>query len=200
MSRRLLRVLASAALFAAPSIALAHPGHADAAAFEGFAAGLAHPIGGLDHVLAMVTVGLLAAHVGGRALWLVPAAFLGMMTLGGALAAAGMPLPGVEAGIAMSVIALGAAASLRRILGAAFAMALAGVFAIFHGVAHGLEMAEGAGFAAYALGFNAATAALHATGVGLGLVGTHSTAVRPALRAVSASIAVVGVGLLAGWI
>jgi urease accessory protein len=200
MSRRLLRVLASAALFAAPSIALAHPGHADLVAFQGFPSGFAHPLGGLDHVLAMVTVGLLAAHVGGRALWLVPAVFLGMMTLGGALGAAGMSPPGVEVGIAVSVIALGAAASLRRNLGTAFAMALAGVFATFHGVAHGQEMAQGDGFVGYAMGFIAATAALHAAGVGVGLAGTLSASARPALRAVSASIALVGVGLLAGWI
>jgi len=199
MSRHLLRVLASAALFATPSLALAHAGHPDAA-LEGFAAGFTHPMGGLDHVLAMVTVGLLAAHAGGRGVWLVPAAFIAMMTLGGALGATGMSPAGIEAAIAMSVIALGAVASLRRTFGTAFAMALAGVFAVFHGLAHGRELAEGAGFLGYATGFIAATAALHATGVGVGLVGTLSVAARPALRAASAAIALVGVGLLAGWI
>ena len=96
------RVAAAAILVAIPGAALAHPGH-DAG---GFAHGLVHPLGGLDHVLAMVAVGLYAALPGRRALWLVPATFVGVMAIGGALGATGYPRPYVETGIALSVIVL----------------------------------------------------------------------------------------------
>ena len=128
---------AAAALIALSGAALAHTG---AGATSGFAHGFVHPIGGLDHVLAMVAVGLYAALLGGRALWLVPATFVGAMALGGALGMAGLALPYGEIGIALSVIALGLAVALRISLPVLIATALAGLFAIFHGHAHGAEM------------------------------------------------------------
>ncbi len=160
------RAAAAAILVAIPGAALAHPGH-DAG---GFAHGLVHPLGGLDHVLAMVAVGLYAALPGGRALWLVPATFVGVMAIGGALGAAGYPLPYVETGIALSVIVLGLAVALRVSLPTLGAMALAGLFAIFHGHTHGAEMPLGVSGVTYAAGFMLATALLHGAGIAIGLV------------------------------
>ena len=160
------RVAAAAILVAIPGAALAHPGH-DAG---GFAHGLVHPLGGLDHVLTMVAVGLYAALLGGRALWLVPATFVGVMAIGGALGAAGYPLPYVETGIALSVIVLGLAVALRVSLPTLGAMALAGLFAIFHGHTHGAEMPLGVSGVTYAAGFMLATALLHGAGIAIGLV------------------------------
>ena len=159
------RVAAAAILVAIPGAALAHPGH-DAG---GFAHGLVHPLGGLDHVLTMVAVGLYAALPGGRALWLVPATFVGVMAIGGALGAAGYPLPYVETGIALSVIVLGLAVALRVSLPTLGAMALAGLFAIFHGHTHGAEMPLGVSGVTYAAGFMLATALLHGAGIAIGL-------------------------------
>jgi len=160
------RVAAAAILVAIPGAALAHPGH-DAG---GFAHGLVHPLGGLDHVLTMVAVGLYAALPGGRALRLVPATFVGVMAIGGALGAAGYPLPYVETGIALSVIVLGLAVALRVSLPTLGAMALAGLFAIFHGHTHGAEMPLGVSGVTYAAGFMLATALLHGAGIAIGLV------------------------------
>jgi len=160
------RAAAAAILVAIPGAALAHPGH-DAG---GFAHGLVHPLGGLDHVLTMVAVGLYAALPGGRALWLVPATFVGVMAIGGALGAAGYPLPYVETGIALSVIVLGLAVALRVSLPTLGAMALAGLFAIFHGHTHGAEMPLGVSGVTYAAGFMLATALLHGAGIAIGLV------------------------------
>ena len=160
------RSAAAAILVLLPGAALAHPGH-DAG---GFAHGLVHPLGGLDHVLTMVAVGLYAALLGGRALWLVPATFVGVMAIGGALGAAGYPLPYVETGIALSVIVLGLAVALRVSLPTLGAMALAGLFAIFHGHTHGAEMPLGVSGVTYAAGFMLATALLHGAGIAIGLV------------------------------
>ena len=160
------RIAAAAAAFLALSgAALAHTGAGTA---SGFAHGLVHPVGGLDHVLAMVAVGLYAALLGGRAVWLVPASFVGLMAAGGALGMAGLALPHHEIGIALSVVALGLAVALRISLPTLIAMALAGLFAIFHGHAHGAEMPDGAG-PSHAAGFMLATALLHGVGIALGL-------------------------------
>lgn len=157
-----------AALVAAiPALALAHPGHEHTTSFM---TGFMHPMGGLDHLLAMLAIGLWAASLGGRALWAVPAAFVGTMLVGGALAVAGVQVPFIEQGIVLSVILIGA-----LLLGAArFSVVtctgIAGLFAIFHGAAHGLEMPLNANGAEYALGFAAATALLHVVGIGFGAV------------------------------
>lgn len=155
----------AAALTLMPTAALAHPGFGE---MHGFAHGFAHPLGGLDHILAMVTVGIFAWQLGGRALWLVPAAFVAAMAAGGALALTGVPVPMVEAGIAASVIVLGAIVALGIKAPLAIAMGLVGLFAIFHGHAHGAEMPLEAATGAYAAGFMLATALLHLAGIALG--------------------------------
>lgn len=190
-------VLVAAALAATAMPALAHTG---VGATSGFAAGFTHPLLGLDHLLAMIAVGLFAASRGGKALWLVPLAFVAMMAAGGLLAMTGIGLPMVELGIALSVVVLGAAVALRLSLPVAGAMALAGIFALFHGHAHGAEMPAGASAMSYALGFVLATAMLHAVGVGIGLMaGIGSQRVGQwAMRTCGSVMALAGVGILAG--
>ena len=199
MTSRLASLPARLALVTAMGLAatpaLAHPGHAPAA---GLSQGFLHPLGGLDHVLAMVAVGLIAARIGGRALVLVPLSFLGMMAVGSALGVAGIGLPFVEIGIALSVVVLGAALALRPALPVAAAMALVGAFAMFHGHAHGAEMPETGSGLAYGLGFLGATALLHAVGLGLGLSAGRLVQSFTALRVTGAGLALAGLGLLAG--
>lgn len=190
--------IAAAALvfLGATAPALAHPGHGDA---HGLLAGLIHPVGGLDHVLAMVAVGLFAAHLGGRALWAVPAAFVALMAFGGALAMNGAGLPFVETGIALSVVVFGLMLASGAALPVGLAAGLVGFFAIFHGQAHGAELPAGASSLAYAAGFVIATAALHGAGIGLG-IGAGRLASTRAVRFGGAAMAAAGAGLLAGWI
>ncbi len=144
----------------ASGAALAHPGHAGASFFSGFA----HPFGGVDHVLAMIAVGLYAATQAGLARRGLPATFVLAMLAGAGLGAAGLALPGVEAGVAASVLVLGLLLAFAARLPAHAALPLVAVFALFHGHAHQAEMA-GASFAAYAAGFASATLALHALGL-----------------------------------
>ncbi|ADH87434.1 HupE/UreJ protein [Ancylobacter novellus DSM 506] len=191
---------ALAALLAlSPSLAFAHPGHGGAV---GFSHGFLHPIGGLDHVLAMVAVGIFAANLGGRALWAVPATFVALMATGGALGMYGVAVPFVEISIAASVIVLGSAVALgwkNWPLGAA--MALVGFFAVFHGHAHGAEMPADASALTYAAGFMLATALLHVAGIGAGIAIGKAGANAPRLtQALGAVVAVAGVGLLTGVI
>jgi urease accessory protein len=174
-----------------PTFAQAHPMHGETG---GFASGFIHPIHGWDHILAMVAVGLWAAQLGGRALWLVPAAFVSLMTVGGAMGMAGAPLPGVEAGILASVLALGLliAAGARLPLGAS--LALVGFFAIFHGHAHGTELPAAASGFSYGVGFVLATVGLHACGMALGLLAQKRFPV-PAIRFAGGAIALAGLCL-----
>ena len=149
-----MRALLALLLVLVPSAAFAHTGHGDTA---GFISGFMHPVGGLDHVLAMVAVGVFAYVLGGRALILVPLAFVGMMAVGFLLGVGQVDLPFVELGIALSSVVIGGVAAMGRAMPVAGAMALVGAFAVFHGHAHGAEMpANAAGFE-YALGFVAAT-------------------------------------------
>jgi urease accessory protein len=166
MHRTALRLSAAAALALIPAIASAHPGHEGAA---GLAHGFMHPLGGIDHILAMVAVGLIAARLGGRALWLVPASFVITMAVAGLAGRAGIGLAHAEAGIALSLLVLGAMIALRLTVPVAAAMALVGFFAIFHGYAHGAEMPETVSGLAYGAGFLAATGLLHGLGITLGL-------------------------------
>src|SRR4051794_25073867 len=147
MSRLALPV--AALLISVASAAQAHTGIGDTA---GFAHGFAHPLGGIDHVVVMVAVGLFAARLGGRALWLVPLSFVSVMIAGGALGMAGIDVPFVEFGIGLSVVVLGLAVAFGLHLPTAAAMALVGVFAIFHGHAHGAEMPESASGLIYGAG------------------------------------------------
>lgn len=172
-----------------PAVAFAHPGHEAL----GFAAGVAHPLSGLDHVLAMALVGVFAWQLGGRALWLVPATFVAMMVAGGALGAMGIGLPLVEIGIAASVVALGAAVALRLRLPTAVAMIAVGLFAVFHGHAHGTEMPETAAGLAYGAGFVLSTVLLHLAGIaGSVLLGSLNTKV---VRAGGGLAAIAGLAL-----
>jgi urease accessory protein len=150
----------------AASPAFAHVGQGTAA---GFAHGLAHPLSGVDHVIAMLAVGVYAAMLGGRSLALLPLAFVGLMIVGGALGYGGLPLPLAEQGIGLSVVVMSLAVAAGLRLRAETAMALVALFAIFHGHAHGSEGASIAAFLPYASGFVIMTALLHLAGIGLGL-------------------------------
>ncbi|MEP6826702.1 MAG: HupE/UreJ family protein [Aestuariivirga sp.] len=177
----------------------AHTGHGSTI---GFMHGFLHPLSGLDHVLAMVAVGLFAVRLGGKALWMVPAAFVGMMIVGGAMGMNGMGLPGVEFGIAASVIVLGAAVALDFNLPTSLAMGLVGFFALFHGHAHGAEMPlEASGFT-YGIGFVIATALLHCAGLGLGHSISRATSSRHSglVKLTGAAMAVAGVGIMTGYL
>lgn len=156
-----------AALLLAAGTAPAHA-HLDPGAHGSFMAGFSHPLFGTDHVLAMVAVGLWAAMLGGRALWAVPAAFVGVMLAGFLAATAGLPLPFVEPAILASVVAIGLLVALAVPVPVGVGMAVVGFFALFHGHAHGGEIGEATSLG-YAGGFAIATALLHAAGVAAGL-------------------------------
>ena len=165
-----------------------------------FAAGFAHPFMGIDHILAMVAIGLWAAMLGGRALFTVPAAFVGVMVLGFVSALLGMPLPFVEPVILASVVVLGLAIAFALPVSPLVGAVIAGFFAFFHGHAHGGEMG-GAAFLTYGAGFVLATILLHALGIGLGLgAGKLMTgpAGRLSMRVAGGATAVSGLLLMAG--
>lgn len=186
--------LLSLALTSLPTAAFAHTVAGDA---NGFAHGFMHPIGGLDHVLAMLAVGLLAARLGGRALWLVPLSFVTMMILGGVAGASGFGLPLVELGVSGSILVLGFVIALGRGLPVALAMALVSFFGIFHGHAHGTEMPADAQGLLYGGGFVLATVLLHAAGLALGTGADRLTGAWSA-RAAGGVMAAAGAGLMAG--
>ena len=175
------------ALFALllPTAVLAHTGHESGT----FLAGAGHPIGGLDHVLAMVALGLLAAQKGGASLWAMPLSFVTAMVLGGALGFAGLPFPAVEPLILASIVLFGVLVALAARLPLMATLPLIALFGAAHGWAHGAE-GPATGIAAYALGFAAMTAALHLAGIALGRV--TSTL---ALRGLGAAAALAGVAL-----
>src|SRR5262249_12614795 len=192
--------LTTAALTLIPTAAFAHPGIGDA---HGFVDGFAHPLGGLDHILAMVTVGIFAWQLGGRALWLVPAAFVLAMAAGralrlarGALGMAGVPLPFVELGIAASVIVLGAMVAFAHTAPLAIAVGIVGLFAIFHGHAHGTEMPLDAAASTYAAGFMLATMLLHVAGIALGFAIGSIAYGRAAYQLGGSLVALAGVAIL----
>jgi len=175
-----------------PSLAHAHTGIGHT---SGLIHGLAHPIGGLDHVCAMVAVGLWAAQMGGRAVWLVPLTFVTVMALGGVLGMAAVPLVFAEQGIVLSLLVLGVLIAAAVRLPLAVSAAVVGVFAVFHGYAHGAEMPQNASGLAYAAGFMLATALLHASGIGMALL-AGKTGRAEWLRLAGAAIALCGGGLL----
>jgi urease accessory protein len=187
------------AIFLAPTAALAHTG---VGGTSGFMHGYMHPLGGLDHQLAMILVGIFAYQLGGRALWLVPLTFVGVMALGGFLGVAGVPIPFIETGIALSVIVLGAIVAFGARIPVAVAMGIVGLFAIFHGHAHGSEMPLDASGVAYGLGFMLATAILHAVGIGIGfLIGmTSKTLGNNVYRVAGGLASLAGIAILVGAI
>jgi urease accessory protein len=189
--------LAILTAFLAPTAALAHPAIGSA---SGFATGFLHPLSGLDHQLAMVLVGIFAYQLGGRALWLVPLTFVGVMALGGMLGMAGVGVPFIEIGIALSVIVLGAIVAFGVKTPVALAMGVVGLFAIFHGHAHGTEMPLDVSGFEYGTGFMLATAVLHAIGIGIGVVigMTTKTLGNSVYRVAGGLASVAGLALLVG--
>lgn len=172
--------------------------HADAAdAAGGFLAGFLHPLLGWDHVVAMVAVGLWGAFLGAPAIWVLPVVFPLVMAFGGVLGIVGVPLPGVETGIALSAIVLGAMVALAARPPLPVAAVLVGAFAILHGHAHGTELPGAANPLVFSLGFVLATGLLHALGIGFGLLVTRPAG-RIAVRGMGAAISVVGVAFLFG--
>ncbi len=179
-----------------PSTAFAHTG---VGATNDIAHGLLHPLTGIDHILAMIAMGIIAAHLGGKALWLVPASFVAAMALGGAAGVANIPIPFVETGIAVSVIALGLVMAFEVRLPLVAAMALTAFSAIFHGHAHGAELPDNASGLAYGTGFMIATASLHAVGIGIGfLIGGIAERGGKILSLSGCAMAVAGVAILLG--
>jgi urease accessory protein len=176
------------------SAAFAHVGHGSTASFS---AGVAHPLSGLDHMAVMIAVGLWAALKGGRALWVWPMAFVGVMLIGGALGMAHVAVPFVEPGILASVIALGLLVALAIDLPVAAGAPVVAVFALLHGHAHGTEVAETLSGAEYMAGFAFATATLHLIGIGFAQTMQHAQ-LRPLIRIAGAVCVLVGAGLYAG--
>jgi len=191
MSRTLfqsLRCLIALALALMPTVALAHSENGVAIDFKG---GFSHPIFGPDHVIAMVAVGLWGAFLGMPAIWLLPVVFPLVMAFAGALGVLGVPLPGVEIGIALSAIALGSMVALAARPPLWVAALLVGAFAVFHGHAHGTELPIGADAVAFSMGFVVATGMLHLAGISFGAL-SRWPAGRIAVRAAGCIIAVIG--------
>lgn len=185
--------LAAALLPAATMPAYAHIGIAPASSFS---AGFMHPLSGLDHLTVMIAVGFWAALKGGKAIWAWPVAFVGVMLAGAGLGMAHIPVPFVEPAILASVVALGLLVALAVDLPVSAGIAIIGLFALFHGHAHGAEAPENIGGLEYMMGFAIATATLHAMGVGAGLA--SGLQYRALTRAAGAVCAAIGVSLAFG--
>jgi urease accessory protein len=171
--------------------------HEQSGQAAGFLTGLKHPVSGLDHVLAMISVGLWGAQLGAPAVWLLPVIFPLVMAFGGFLGLLGIPLPGTEVGIALSAVLLGLVVALEARPPVWVAATLVGFFGIFHGYAHGTELPAGENALLYSVGFVMATGCLHGIGIGLG-VAHRWTAGRVALRVAGATVALAGVFFLWG--
>lgn len=183
-----------------PTAAIAHADFGAAGADSGWATGFTHPLRGPDHILAMVSVGIISARIGGRAIWTVPLAFVVAMAVGGAigsgLGGTQATTPWVEFGIALSVVALGAAIAIGSELDPLVAMAFVGLFGLCHGYGHGAEIPVGATLWPYLTGIVAATAGLHLAGVGIGIGAARFGHGVAALRLGGAAVAVIGLGPL----
>ena len=162
----------------------------------GFMAGFSHPVLGFDHLLAMLSVGILSAQMGGRSIWKVPATFIAVMLIGGILGMKGVNIISVELGIVFSVLALGCAIASDKKFPSLLAMIFVGVFAIFHGHAHGTEIPYLAEPTLYACGFMVGTAVIHIAGVLIGFVVQKFKDGDQLLRYLGASIAGIGFHLL----
>ena len=185
-------VLGLLIIILSPGMANAHILQGDA----GFLSGLTHPVLGFDHFLAMLSVGILSAQIGGRAIWTVPATFVSVMALGAFIGVRNIEIPGVEYGIALSVLILGFSLAMERKLLPVWAMLGVGFFAIFHGHAHGTEMPRIVTPVIYALGFLLGTAGIHLCGVLVGVVSNRTAKGTEILRFVGAGISGVGVHIL----
>ncbi len=180
----------------APVSAFGHEG--SSLPYGSFIAGLAHPVLGIDHFLAMVSVGILSAQIGGRAIWTVPTTFVSVMAIGGLLGWLNVGLTSIELGISFSVLILGIAIAADRKLPVLVAMGAVGIFAIFHGYAHGAEMPTVANALTYGLGFMTGTALLHVAGLVVGDISQHYARGKILLRVAGAAIAGVGTWFLVG--
>jgi urease accessory protein len=158
----------------------------------GLVSGLLHPISGLDHVAAMVAVGIWGAQLGAPAIWVLPVTFPMVMALGGMLGLLGVGLPGVEVAIGLSALVLGVMVALEHRPDLRLAAILVGVFAIFHGYAHGTELPDGQSGLFYSIGFVVATGLLHATGIGIGVIHKWDLG-KTVLRVAGVMIALAGV-------
>ena len=186
-------VLSFMLVLLASSPAVAHTGSASGGFFSGFA----HPLFGIDHMVAMVAVGLWGAFLGPPAIWMLPIVFPLIMAIGGAAGILGVPLPGVETGIALSAVVLGLMVTLAARPRLWIAAALVGIFAVFHGHAHGSELPPGADVVAYSIGFVVATGLLHLAGIAFGLL-ARWPAGRFAVRTAGGVIALAGLVFLSG--
>ena len=191
MRASVIRLFAILLCLAAASPTLAHTGSVSG----GFASGLSHPLFGLDHAVAMVAVGLWGAFLGAPAIFILPVVFPLVMALGGVLGILGVPLPGVEIGIAVSATILGMMVALAARPPLWIAAAIVGAFAICHGHAHGAELPPGTDAVAYSAGFVIATGALHLCGIVFGLLARWPTG-RLAVRAGGGVIAIAGLMFL----
>ncbi len=180
---------AALALLAPPAFAHVQPGEAG-----GFVTGFLHPVSGLDHVLAMVAVGLWGAQLGAPAIWLLPVTFPLVMAFGGFLGLVGIPLPGVEVAVSLSALILGVMVARAAKPPLVVAAVLVGFFAIFHGHAHGTELPAGQSGLAYSIGFVMATGCLHGVGIAIGEV-NRWPAGRVLLRAAGVAVAIAGAAL-----
>ena len=180
-------------------IIILSPGMAEAHVLQGdggFLSGLTHPVLGFDHFLAMLSVGILSAQMGGRAIWAVPTTFVSVMAIGAFVGVKNIGIPGVEYGIALSVLILGFSLAMERKLLPVWAMLGVGFFAIFHGHAHGTEMPKIVTPVVYALGFLLGTAGIHICGVLVGIISNRTAKGTEILRFVGAGISGVGVHIL----
>jgi urease accessory protein len=155
----------AALLLLLPTAAIAHTGVGEPTSFMH---GLSHPVSGMDHLLAMLAVGLWAVQLGGKALWAVPSSFVILMVIGGLIGFSGVQIPFIEVGILASVLVLGALIASAYKLPVTYSALLVGIFAIFHGAAHGAEMPIEAAAMTYTIGFVLATVLLHSTGIAFG--------------------------------
>jgi urease accessory protein len=188
MHKKFIRLSFALITMACCSIAYAHPGHG-----IGYLAGIAHPLIGLDHLIAMVAVGLWAYQIGGRAVWVVPASFVVLMSLGAGMGMTGMAMPFVESSIATSILVLGLLIAFSIKVGPGLGGVIVGFFAIFHGFAHGTEMPALTAPWQYGLGFVTTTAALHALGL---VFGWGLGKQRQVLRVLGFLVAVAGTSMI----
>lgn len=197
LQNRYLKAFLLALLFAViPGVAYAHDG--TNLGLGGFLSGMVHPVLGYDHLLAMLSVGIISAQIGGRAIWTVPATFVSVMAVGGVLGLINIGLNVTELGIAVSLVILGLVIAAERKIPTLIVMIGVGFFAIFHGYAHGAEMPDTAEPFLYALGFLVGTALIHIAGVVIGDISRHYERGKVALRVGGALIAIVGLLFIFG--
>ena len=194
--RNLFSLFLAILVLALPQIVFAHDGAS--LPYRSFLGGLTHPVLGLDHFLAMVSVGILSAQIGGRAIWTIPATFVVIMAFGGLLGFFYVGLSAIEVGIASSVLLLGGTIALDKKVPMVFAMCAVGVFAVFHGYAHGAEMPAVANPYTYVAGFMTGTIVLHIMGVLIGDIAQHYGKGKVMLRLAGGAIAGTGAWFLAG--